>query len=147
VDICNSFLNFFVEKISALRSSVISAYDYDPSVPPICPAVLDHFEPISIFSLSEVVTHLRPTNCPSDSIPSRLVKEVFETIGPCILTLINTCLVSGYVPLAFKHAVVQPLLKKENLNPSVLSNFRPIFKLSFLSKVLEKVVLPERLGR
>ena len=102
--------------------------------------VLDQFEPISIFSLAEVVHHLRPTNCPSDSIPSRLIREVFDTVGPCILSLINTCLVSGHVPSAFKHAVVQPLLKKEYLNPSVLSNFRPISKLSFLSKVLEKIV-------
>ena len=33
------------------------------------------------------------------------------------------------------------LSKKHNLDPSVLSNFRPISKLPFLSKVLEKVVL------
>lgn len=140
LDLCNSFLEFFVEKIFALRSSVTTSCDHDPSVPPLCLGVLHQFEPISIFSLSEVVHHLRPTNCPSDSIPSRFIREVFDTVGPCILSLINTCLVSGHVPSAFKHAVVQPLLIKKNLNPSVLSNFRPISKLSFLSKVLEKVV-------
>ena len=37
------------------------------------------------------------------------------------------------------HAIVQPLIKKKNLDPSVLSNFRPISKLPILSKVLEKV--------
>ena len=52
----------------------------------------------------------------------------------------NTCLSSGHVPAAFKHAVVQPLLKKKNLDPSDLSNFRPISQLPFLSKALEKVV-------
>ena len=107
----------------------------------MCPAVLDQFEPISISCLSEVVHHLRPTKCPSDSIHARLLKEVFESVGPCILSLINTCLLSGCGPAAFKHAVVQPLLKKENLDPSFLSNFRPISKLPFMSKVLEKVVL------
>ncbi len=30
--------------------------------------------------------------------------------------------------------------KKKNLDPSVLANFRPISKLPFLSKVLEKVI-------
>ena len=59
------------------------------------------------------------------------------------MSLINTCLLSGSVPAAFKHAVVQPVLKKENLDPSVLSNFRRISKLPFLSKSLEKVVLTQ----
>ena len=54
--------------------------------------------------------------------------------------IINISLKSGIFPHSFKHAVVQPLLKKPKLNPCVLNNFRPISKLPFLSKVLEKVV-------
>ena len=42
-----------------------------------------------------------------------------------------------------KHAIVQPLIKKHNLDPSVLSSFKPISKLPFLSKVLEKGVLEQ----
>lgn len=64
LDLCDSFLKFFVEKIFALQSSVTTSSDHDPSAPPMCLAVLDQFEPISISSLSEVVHHLRPTNCP-----------------------------------------------------------------------------------
>ncbi len=40
----------------------------------------------------------------------------------------------------FKNAIVQPLLKKPTLDPKSLDNFRPISKLPFLSKVLERVV-------
>ena len=36
--------------------------------------------------------------------------------------------------------MVRPLLKKPHLDPTVLSNFRPVSHLPFLSKVLEKVV-------
>ena len=57
-----------------------------------------------------------------------------------MLVFINTCLSSGSVPAAFKHAVVRPLLKKTHLDSSVLSNFRPVYQLPCLSKVLEKVV-------
>ena len=32
------------------------------------------------------------------------------------------------------------MLKKPNLDPAILSNFRPISKLPFLSKVLERVI-------
>ena len=73
-------------------------------------------------------------------LPTRLLREVLDTVGPTILLLINTCLSSGCVPAAFKHAVVQPLLKNPNLDPSILANFRPISQLPFLSKVLERVV-------
>ena len=140
---CDSFLKYFVAKISLLRSSLIMSTDHQQPIPPMLPAIFGQFEPISISFLSEVVHHLRPTNCPSNRIPASHLKEVFDTVGPCIMLLINTCLLSGSVPAAFKHAVVQPLLKKDKLDPSVLSNFRPISKLPFLSKILEKVVLTQ----
>jgi len=56
------------------------------------------------------------------------------------VSIINSSLVSGIVPSYFKHATVQPLLKKPNLDPKCFNNYRPISKLPFISKVLEKVV-------
>lgn len=53
--------------------------------------------------------------CHLDTIPSRLFKEVFDTIGPHVLTIINTSLLPGTVPLDFKRAIVHPLLKKLTL--------------------------------
>jgi len=53
---------------------------------------------------------------------------------------LKNVLSSCTVPLSLKHAVVQPLLKRPNLGQEVLSNFRPISKLPFLAKVLEKSV-------
>lgn len=44
------------------------------------------------------------------------------------------------VPKIFKHAVVQPLLKKPGLDPTDLANFRPISRLPFISKILEKII-------
>ena len=44
---------------------------------------------------------------------------------------------TGCVPSSFKKALVTPLLKKSTLNPEVMKNFR----LPFVSKVLERVVL------
>ena len=39
-----------------------------------------------------------------------------------------------------KHAMVKPLIKKPSLDPENLRNYRPISNLSFLSKILEKIV-------
>lgn len=74
------------------------------------------------------------------STPEGKGKEVvfWQKLG-CIRDLLiwwNTTL--SELPL--KHLHLQPLIKKHNLDPCVLSNFRPISKLPFLSKILEKVV-------
>ncbi len=41
------------------------------------------------------------------------------------------------------HAVVYPLLKKYNLDSSVLTHFRPISNLPFISKIMEKIVFSQ----
>ena len=45
----------------------------------------------------------------------------------------------AYFPTEFKQAVVRPLLKKNGLDDE-LKNFRPVSNLSFISKLLEKIV-------
>ncbi len=47
---------------------------------------------------------------------------------------------TGIVPRSLKQAIIQPLLKKVNLDASDMNNFHPILKLSFISKILEKIV-------
>ena len=47
---------------------------------------------------------------------------------------------SGVVARDFKQALVNPLIKKQTLCKNDLKNCRPISNLSFLSKILEKVV-------
>ncbi len=42
----------------------------------------------------------------------------------------NTSLLSGTFPNSLKAAIVKPLLKKRNLDNTVLSNYRPIFILA-----------------
>ena len=50
---------------------------------------------------------------------------------------------SGVVPDHFKKAIVTPLIKKSGLDSDVLKNYRPVSNLSFLSKIVEKVVLKD----
>uniref|UniRef100_A0A8C6V627 Reverse transcriptase domain-containing protein n=1 Tax=Neogobius melanostomus TaxID=47308 RepID=A0A8C6V627_9GOBI len=83
---------------------------------------------------------MKAAGSPDDPLPPRLFKEVFETIAPVVLTLLNNSLTSSVVPVHFKQAVVHPLLKKPGLDSSILSNFRPISKLPFISKILETIV-------
>uniref|UniRef100_A0A8P4K1H9 Reverse transcriptase domain-containing protein n=1 Tax=Dicentrarchus labrax TaxID=13489 RepID=A0A8P4K1H9_DICLA len=137
--VCENFLHFFIDKVTSIRAQ-ISPSVYDPSISVPCSAVFDHFEPVTFSFLQEVVGHLKPSGSPNDAVPPRLFKEVFPTVGPSVIAVINSSLTSGVVPENFKHAVVQPLIKKPALDPAVLANFRPISKLPLLSKILEKIV-------
>lgn len=126
--------------IRSLRAQISSSV-YDPSIPVLCSAVFDKFEPVTLSGLQKIVGHLKPSGSPNDTIPPRLFKEVVPTIGPSILAVLNSSLSSGVVPKLFKHTVVQPLIKTPGLDPANLANFILSFlKLSFLAKILEKIV-------
>ncbi len=73
-----------------------------------------------------------------DPIPSKLIKEVLPEVIDPLLAIFNP-LSLGYVPKTFKLAVIKPLIKKTQLDPKDLVNYRPISNLPFLSKILEKV--------
>ena len=45
-----------------------------------------------------------------------------------------------FFPSALKHALVYPRIKKSSLDPHVLNNYRPISNLSYISKLVERVV-------
>uniref|UniRef100_A0A669CTZ7 Reverse transcriptase domain-containing protein n=1 Tax=Oreochromis niloticus TaxID=8128 RepID=A0A669CTZ7_ORENI len=135
---CNRFLNFFVDKVASLRPSTVASVD--PAVHVPCLNLLIAFQPVVLPELEKLVLTAKPCGSPNDVVHPRFLKEVFPTVGPHILNIINTSLLSGQVPSEFKHAVIHPLLKKPGSDISVMSNFRPISKLPFLSKILEKVV-------
>ncbi len=103
-------------------------------------AVFNQFELLSLASLREIIVKIRLSSGGMDIVPPCLLKDLVETIVPKILAIINCSLASGDVPKSFKHAVVKPVIKKCNLGSSVFANFRPISKLTFLPKLLEKIV-------
>ena len=54
--------------------------------------------------------------------------------------IIYLCYSSGIFPGSFKVAVVKLLLKKHYLDSDIFNNFRPVSNLTFLSKLIEKVI-------
>ncbi len=90
--------------------------------------------------LYKLVKSSKPTTCMLDPIPSKLLKEVLPEVIDPLLAIINSSLSLGYVPKNFKLAVIKPLIKKTQLDPKDLVNYRPISNLPFLSKIIEKVV-------
>jgi len=141
-ELCEQFLNFFIDKIDELRSNIVSPLTFQPIVIE-CSAALNQFVPVSLTSLREIFVKMKLSTCCTDIVPPRLLKDSFEAISSSVLAIINSSLATGIVPKSFKQAVVEPVIKKSSLDPSLLANFRPISKLSFLSKLLEKVVFEQ----
>ena len=58
-----------------------------------------------------------------------LVKEFGTLLSPFICLLFNQSLATGCFPRNYGHAIVLPLLKKNNLDASQPKNFRPVSNL------------------
>ncbi|KAK3565420.1 hypothetical protein QTP86_008242 [Hemibagrus guttatus] len=88
----------------------------------------------------QITRSCNPTTCPLYPIPSAMLQTISPDLLLFITTVINGSLTSGHVPTVFKKARVIPILKKPALDPSDISNYRPVSLFSFLSKILEHVV-------
>ena len=86
-----------------------------------------------------------PKSCELDPVPTACLMDCLDVLLPHITHVMNTSLSSGHFPPIFKSAIVRPLLKKPSLDQNCLQNYRPVSNLSFLSKVLEKIVLSQLL--
>ena len=78
--------------------------------------------------------------CSLDPVPTWLIKSCLDELCPVFTHIVNCSLETGSMPSVLKKAVVRPLLKKSGLDVNVFKNYRPVSNLTFLSKLLEKVV-------
>jgi hypothetical protein len=76
-----------------------------------------------------------------DPIPTCLLKKVIHVLAKPIANLVNISLSSGVIPSSLKCAYVTPLLKKPSLSAENFKNYHPVSGLSFISKLIERVVL------
>ncbi len=90
--------------------------------------------------VSKLLLSSHPTTCPLDPIPSHLLQAISPTLLLALTHIINTSLLTGIFPTAFKQARVTPLLNKPTLNTSLIENYRPVSLLPFIAKTLERVV-------
>ena len=145
--LAETFNNFFITKISKIRCDLS---DMESSIntlqcPPVesliaTPPALFSFRPTTIDEIVSVIKKSSKTTCLLDPIPTSLLLDILPTIAPVIAEIVNASLISGNFPLTLKSAIVKPLLKKPGLDTEMFKNYRPVSNLSFLSKVIEKVV-------
>ena len=137
-DLCNSFADFFINKVETIAKSLDHHAEFVPtdrSIPP-----LTSWPKVTESEILDILKSMPNKQCEQDKIPTRLLKDGHEEITAFLTDFCNASMKHGEFPLSWKEAYVKPLLKGKKLETS-LKNYRPVSNLKFVSKVLEKVIM------
>ena len=96
------------------------------------------FSAVTNTEVDIAITAIKTNAIGDDGIPASFLKKLCPFITPFLTHVINNCIMKSYFPVAWKIAIVNPILKVTC--PSELSEFRPISILPCLSKVLERLM-------
>ena len=140
--LANTFSSFFINIISIIRSSFPSGSCSNVLTPPITREVLHSLTHATDVEVRRLVLSAPCKSSDLDPISTSLVKDCIDILVTPIVCIVNLSLSEGCVPWSrFKSALVSPLLKTPTLNKDDMKNYRPVFDLSFLSKIREKFVM------
>ena len=143
-ELANDFLYFFVRKIEMIIQSFSGI-----QVPPIIASFhanskLSQFQLVDSNTISRIITKIKKTNCALDPMPISEITsaENLSALINVLVKIINTSISKCKFPTTEKIAVVKPILKG-TLDPENLSSYRPVSNLSFVSKIIENVILEQ----
>ena len=108
--------------------------------PPCDPPKLTVYTQVTQDEIGKIISKSPTKSCLLDPLPTFIIKECIDILLPSITKLVNCSLWEGLVPDGFKKAVVTPLIKKASHFVEDLKNYCPVSGLSFISKLVERVV-------
>jgi hypothetical protein len=144
-DLAETFINFFTKKIDDISADLVDQADGTDfssleRFKKGCSSSFDSFTEVTESDIFMIVRESKTTTCCLDPIPTDLFVECLDVLMPSIVNIVNVSLRTGVVPTLYKTAVVKPLIKKPNLDCNQLKHYRPVSNLSYLSKLVERVV-------
>ena len=117
------FSDFFSEKVKML---VMNLENNNINVEiPVFNNILSDFRATTETEVYKIYMNTKKTYS-LDPLPTSVLQPCFQSLDPACTHLINMSLSQGKVPTSLKEAIVTPLLKKQSLDPDVLSNYRPV---------------------
>ena len=143
--LANTFVNYFNEKIELIRNnletSLNSSTDQVPdSVSIFCGVSFEQFNVVSEADIRKIISSSPTKSCALDPIPTWLLKQCQDQLAPVLTTIVNASLSCAEFPTELKKAFLTPLIKKIILDCEIFKNYRPVSNLSFISKLVERVV-------
>ena len=139
--LANEFNNFYVDKVKKIRDCIPTEINYESTnVRLFKGEKLETFIPTSAEEVLDLIKEFGLKTSMEDPIPAKLAKSTLDIILPVLVDIINHSMAEGSMEGA-KTSGIDPLLKKEGLDSTILKNYRPVNKLPFISKITERVVL------
>ena len=136
----DSFASYFSSKISGILNTFA----------PTCAPSMDdgfrgeqrltRFTEVTPQEVTQLLHDVKSKSCTLDPAPTWLIKSCSGVLAPVLCTIAQSSLAHGELPTSEKRAVITPLLKQNGLDKEMLSNYRPVSGLSFLSKLIERLV-------
>ncbi len=107
----DDFATFFTDKTKTISSqfSPSLTQDLQPTRSTAQTPIFS-FCPLTEAEVSKLLLSSHPTTCPLDPIPSHLFQAISPTLLSALTHIINTSLLTGIFPTAFKQTRVTPLL-------------------------------------
>ena len=135
------FADYFMNKIQNIKDALQNISKYIPTSDENIPKLMEFNKPTQD-KVKDIVMSMSTKSCELDCMPTSLLKEILPSILPVITKIISLSLEKGIFVDTWKTAIIRPLIKKSGLDLTC-NNYRPVSNLTFLSKVLEKVVLSQ----
>ena len=124
----DKFCSFFKGKVEGIRNELSSCTN-EPKFESFSGVIFDEFENVSHEFVRDIIMSSAPKSCMLDPIPTNLLQTHIDDLIMYISAIVNASLCQGKCPSACKSAVIQPLIKKHNLNEDELKNYRPVSNL------------------
>ena len=140
VKLANEFNRYYIDKIDKIRKAIPVASENVITPTRFQGNNLDSFEPTTVDELTGIINEFGIKTSTEDPIPSNILKMIIKEALLTLTLLINHSLSSGSMD-GVKLSVIDPLLKKWELDSDVKKNYRPVNNLLFFSKLIERVVL------
>ena len=133
----DAFLEAFTTKVQSVREATAGCPP--PTFPPTN-CGLSILSPVTGEELRRTILASAPKTCNLDPVPTFILQELVDTLLPFLTVLCNRSLCEGVLPASQKRSILVPVIKAEGLDVNEPTNFRPIANVSFLSKIIEKIV-------
>src|SRR6218665_3570250 len=101
---------------------------------------LHALQEISSIELRRLILSSPPKLRELDPVPMFLLQEVIDDLLPFLTALCNSSIRESSLPDSQKRSILLPVIKQDGVDQSDPVNYRPIANITFLSKILERIV-------
>ena len=143
--LADQFASFFHNKIKTIADTFIPSGTEKDVHPSSDPPKITAFTEVPHDTVDKIIRNSPMKSCLLYPWPTFLIKECSDILLLSITKLGNCSLMEACVSDGFKTAVVSPCIKKNTLPADDFKNYCPVYGLSFISNLVERVVAKQLL--